>query len=480
MKSLLALAALTAVIVILLLGTVAWTDPAAQEQRQVETAIAMREAAAVAPLGLIVKRIWLGTLGALGIAVGIAALGTSIAWARYSNIRSAIQARIVHAHHALYPVVAEQRPGTLTLSTPVNEQKAQIVAALTNGVVTRLPGGAVKPIVNPSQPDEALLPAGGRSEIAADKAVAVDMIEKPHWLIVGQTGSGKSTATRYILSEVANRYPAEFIICEPGGVDWNSQANARSEPGIAAAVAATYAELERRQDLLRRADLQHVSQLRDLPYVVLVVEEMEAVLDNLRDLDKEEAKNTLIRLRNIARLGRKSGIALVAVTQAARTDVFDSHVRTNLANVLLFRNSQTTAEMFRLKDVTLPSLPTGTAYSLTHGAYVKFPKVVRPVLPTSPLYREDPNVIDVTPATVTTVATDDEEAAYLASFGAVAPVATVVERIPDGRCPTAEEAAAMREHYARHHSKTRVCMTFYGYKDGDVWNYVAAALRGDL
>jgi hypothetical protein len=231
--------------------------------------------------------------------------------------------------------------------------------------------------------------------------------------------------------------------------------------------------------------------------VVLVVEEMEAVLDDLGDLDRSAQKATRIRLRQIARMGRKAGCALVAVTQAARTDVFDSHVRTNLANVFLFRNGQTTAEMFRVK-VDLPGLAQGMAYSLQHGAMVQFPRMTtRPDLKMSRLYNErfdkpdlkrvaeeeviDAEVIDadgaVVAGTVATVGT-----ATTGQMGAFQTVATVPEangQLPK-RMPTPVEAAAMRAHYDRTKSQSAVCRRFYGYKDAAVWDWVSKALRSEI
>jgi hypothetical protein len=46
--------------------------------------------------------------------------------------------------------------------------------------------------------------------------------------------------------------------------------------------------------------------------------------------------------------------------------------------------------------------------------------------------------------------------------------------------PTPIEAARMRAHYARTHSKTGVCMRFYGYKNDDVWEWVRLALEGKI
>lgn len=302
----------------------------------------------------------------------------------------------------------------------------------------------------------------------------IDPLTRPHWLLVGQTGSGKSTAVRTIANELSRRYPTEFVICEPGGVDWNSQANAYSDHGIAQAVAAVYAEFERRQEALRHADAPHITALPQIPpYLYLIVEEMEAVLDNLKDLDRDAAITMRVQLRNLARMGRKEGVGLIAVTQVAKADVFDTHVRSNLANVFLFRNAQGVAEMFRLgRQVDLPSLPAGVAYSMAHEQLIQFQPVPRPVLPLSPVYHEDgttggTNRLATTP-----------QPAFL-------PLQPVVMEIPGngagkllidhGRGPTSAEAAEMRRLYLHGASLNRLCFQFYGYKDDVVLAYVREA-----
>ncbi len=474
-----------------------WFDPASTDAREARIERAEAQARVLAPLWLVVKQ---GLLVAAGVAGVVLLVGGSWEFVLWLRLRR----KLVFPQHALYPAIVDEPfrlpfgvrvlggPGEdpVRVRPPVNEDKAQIVAALTNGTLDRLPAGAVRPIINPPKGEEMLPAPEPAGLLTAGEAVDVDLVTRPHWLLVGQTGSGKSTAARFVLAEMGRRYPCEFIICEPGGVDWNTAAAAWSEAGIAEAVKRVHDEMRLRLDRLREADKSHVRELGDVRYLVLVVEEMEAVLDDLGDLNKDAQKKTRIRLRQVARMGRKAGVALVAVTQAARTDVFDSHVRTNLANVFLFRNGQTTAEMFRIKGVELPGLPEGKAYSMAHGNLVQFPRVTeRPALRVSSLYNErtsppdlrrvvEGDVLDedgdVVAGTVATVATDTT--GETRSFQSVA---TVADRLPKRR-PTPDEAAAMRAHYARTHSHSATCVRFYGYKDKAVWDWVAMALRGQI
>ena len=143
-----------------------------------------------------------------------------------------------------------------------------------------------------------------------------------------------------------------------------------------------HGELLRRQDLLRTADVDHVRDLPEpLPFVILVVEEAEATLDDLRLTDRATRDATVISLRNLARMGRKCGICLVMCTQSGTADLLDTHMRRNFGTVLLFRSEHTIPEMWRLKGVKLSDIKPGWAYSVRHGAMVSFPMTARPVLP---------------------------------------------------------------------------------------------------
>ena len=161
----------------------------------------------------------------------------------------------------------------------------------------------------------------------------------------------------------------------------------------------------------------------------------------------------------------------MAVTQSGTTDVFDSHVRKNIGNVLLFRSEHTVSEMWRLAGVRLSDLAPGWAYSVRHGAMVSFPMTARPVLQL------------VQPAGYTAGIPVDNWPGYN-GCDPVVPVASgcdpVVQRLEAGRQPDPTTAAQLRRLYADGWSKTRLCVECWGYKDGVVWSYLDAALGGEL
>ena len=314
--------------------------------------------------------------GGLLLAFLLVVIGGAIALVQWMARRS----RQIGAKDGLFPTIDHGRGRYANL----NEPGAQSLAVLAAG---RRPTAALAGRVIDAQyrttPEPAALPEPEpmAAPLTVASVTAVNPRTAPHWLLIGTTGSGKTSASYAILSELARRAACEFCITEPGGVNWGAQTTATRTPEIAQAIIGVQREMERRQDLLRRFDVDHVQDLATpLPYLVLVTEETDAVLDDLRLTDRETRTATVIALRAIARMGRKAGVCLMAVSQSGTTDVFDSHVRKNLSNVLLFRSEHTVSEMWRLPGVRLSDLAPGAAYSVRHAGLVQFPHVARPQL----------------------------------------------------------------------------------------------------
>jgi hypothetical protein len=376
------------------------------------------------------------------------------------------RSRQIGARDGLYPRMDHGRGRYADL----NEPGAQSLAVLAAG---RRPTAALAGRVIDAQyrtaPDPAALPEPEAQPLTVQAVTAINPRTAPHWLLVGTTGSGKTSASYAILSELARRAACEFVITEPGGVNWGAQTTATTTPEIARAILGVQREMERRQGLLREYDVDHVQDLAEpLPYLVLVAEETDAVLDDLRLTDRETRTAAIIALRAIARMGRKAGVCLMAVSQSGTTDVFDSHVRKNLSNVLLFRSEHTVSETWRA-GVKLSDLPPGAAYSVRHAAFVQFPHLARPQLP-QPALSDGGILVDNWPTTV--------------PVAAVAPVVggsgPIVERLQPGREPDAQLAAQLRSLHAAGWSKTSLCNAAWGYKDGAVWQILDRVLGGEL
>lgn len=385
---------------------------------------------------------------------GFVVSGGSIYIVRWMSYRS----RHIFAVNGLYPHVYEGRA-----FVNLNESGAQRIAALSHckpsaSVVSKV-AESWQQIGNQ---DPALIPGPAAAEpvpLSVSDVMAFDPKVSPHWLFIGSTGSGKTCASYQVLSQFNQLHGCEFVITEPGGVNWGDQATATKTVEIADAIIDVQEEMERRQALLRKHDVDHVSELpQPLPYLVLVSEETDSVFDDLRLTDRTLRTHAIIALRAIARMGRKAGVCLVAVSQSGTVDVFDSHVRKNLGNVLLFRSEHTVADSWRIGQ-KLNGLPAGMAYSVAHEDFVQFDRKKRPQL----VQKWSPKA-----------------ALSGASVVPVVPVvggsSVVVQRLERGCEPDEQLAEQLRQMHRSGISKTRLCEQIWGYKDGVVFGILNKVL----
>lgn len=412
-----------------------------------------------------VNALWDGLLfevvaGALAASIAVILVAGTVAVARKLWLWS----RTISARNGQFPLIEAghdyanyNEPGAQTLAAIA--AAAGRVSAPTAARVAREHLNPQPPNVRVYKPDAPALPAP--RVLTLDAITRADPRHHPHWLEIGGTGAGKTIASYYILERLAASGLFQFAICEPGGVHWGNRARAITTYTIAEEIAAMHAEMERRQALLRQHDVGHVYDLPSpLACQMLVIEEIDTVLDDLRMTDKAMRTSTIVKLRGIARMGRAAGICLFAVSQSGTMDVFDSHVRRNMSNVLIFRSQPSVTEAWLIKQ-SLMGLSSGQAWSVRHGGLIQFP------------YTPRPDIIDAVPLQLPQpVAREGTETAYNRQLeGAVEPVATgcaavepILPRLQAREEPDTETAAMMRELYAQGWSLNALCRKLYGYK----------------
>lgn len=364
-----------------------------------------------------------------------------------------IKSRQIKPKDGLYPYIYDGRGGFINL----NEDGVQNLAVVAS-LAKLTPAMAAKLLESQMQPS---LPAIEEKVIEPVlNGVYPDLFKTPHTLLIGTTGGGKTSASYDILSNLAKTFTCEFLITEPRAVNWGTQAVATETVEIAEVILKVAEEMERRQRLLGKHDVDHVSKLpTPIPFLVFVSEELDAVLDDLKLLDRALRIKAIIALREIARMGRKAGICILAVSQAGTTDVFDAHVRKNMGNVLLFRSEHTVAQAWRVGQ-KLTDLKAGQAYSLKHQTLVQFNNCNRPQLPPFDLSAKAEKQLP-------TLATAQLQA-----------VGEELQRLGRGEQPSEQLSIQLRRLYADGASKTALCNQVWGYKDGTVFELLNKALNG--
>ena len=178
----------------------------------------------------------------------------------------------------------------------------------------------------------------------------IDLKENPHSYIVGQTGSGKSVATKVILTSLINMYSSneiELYLCDLKRVELNLFANTSHCKKFVYTVSDTteliadlLEETNRRYDLFMRnnvTDIESYNKLngvKKLKYQVLYIEEMVLLLED----SKKKAQKLLKQLMAIS---RASGLYVICTTQRPSSDIIDNVVKSLISNRIVFKVEDT-------------------------------------------------------------------------------------------------------------------------------------------
>lgn len=170
--------------------------------------------------------------------------------------------------------------------------------------------------------------------------IVFDMVKNPHLLIAGETGSGKSTQLRSVITSLIKAIPSEqlkLFLCDLKRSEFHLFRNIEHVEGVFNSAKEMLpmlllelkAELERRGDLLDHNEVAHIDDLPNPPhYIVLAIDEV-ALL-------KSEKKLMGI-VEDISAIGRALGVFLILSMQRPDRDVLDGKLKNNLTVRMGFR-----------------------------------------------------------------------------------------------------------------------------------------------
>lgn len=383
----------TAVVLLLIVGALIFggyllravgcaLDASCQAQRAHAAAAAQAQSDALAPLVLWVKRVGLGALIVFLLSLAAGAVAGAIS-AFALAARARVRSGLVPAEHGLYPAVArttdEKRriwsPPAMQLSAPPNEPRAQIVAALTNGIVDRLSSGAMRPILRPTPDEPALLPdlepaalalpahasiytAPLPSELAlllgvgAEHDIALPLRNLGGGVIGGLQGMGKSELMAALMAgllrqDASGRKLRLGLIDMKGGLDFARIPGnlaawqwpiATNEAQAVALITQLQAEIKRRTTLMIAAGAANIETYNArrngsaLPYLIVLVDEImlltaPALAAGLSRLDRADSREFTRQAQNCLAVGRASGVSLIMATQKPSADVVPTTLR---------------------------------------------------------------------------------------------------------------------------------------------------------
>ena len=200
----------------------------------------------------------------------------------------------------------------------------------------------------------------------------LDILQQPHTLIAGSTGSGKSVLINGIIYTALYKAPPQlqFILIDPKRVELYQYKplphclQYASEPDeIAAMLAAAVALMDDRYKALQAQGLREWSG----GHIYIII-------DEFADLMTTQKRDTLPQLQRLAQLGRAAHLHLIAATQRPTKDIINGQIKVNMDARLALRcpTAQDSRNIINTKGAeTLPRF--GFGYYLT-------PETTRPEL----------------------------------------------------------------------------------------------------
>lgn len=176
-----------------------------------------------------------------------------------------------------------------------------------------------------------------------ERFVVYDMVEHPHLLVAGETGSGKSTQLRSMLTFLMQRFTTDklqFYMADLKMAEFhlfkgmpNVIANETNEKRVHSMLLKIEAELKRRGQLLNDHEQAHIDDLPAEvapPYIIVCIDEFALLKGHKKIMDLVE---------EISSIGRALGVFLILSCLRPDAEVMDGKLKNNLTVRMAFKAS---------------------------------------------------------------------------------------------------------------------------------------------
>lgn len=167
-----------------------------------------------------------------------------------------------------------------------------------------------------------------------DSPYCFDLVQTPHLLVAGTTGSGKSIFVINLITSIYLHNPtAEFILIDPKKTEFKQFEKLDRVNFIDNAEQAKNAlndlcdEMEKRNELLSLKGLKNIENSGFI-YKIVVIDELSGII---KSIEKQ--------LEILCAKARSSGIHLVLATQTPTAEIFSTSIRHNVPSRIAFRTS---------------------------------------------------------------------------------------------------------------------------------------------
>lgn len=184
----------------------------------------------------------------------------------------------------------------------------------------------------------------------------LNMADRPHLLIAGSTGSGKSVALNGIITSLLmTESPArcQFVLIDPKKVELVQYASlphslryASEHPDIVRALRWSVEETERRFSVMQRQGVKEYAG----PHLYVII-------DELADLMVSIKKETLPLLQRLAQIGRAARVHLIACSQNIMAVTIPTVLKCNFPAILGLRTANAQQSRFLISATGCEMLP---------------------------------------------------------------------------------------------------------------------------
>lgn len=165
-----------------------------------------------------------------------------------------------------------------------------------------------------------------------NQPIAFDLADYPHLLVSGETGSGKSSLLRAILTTLMlAKQPTDvrFLLGDLKRSEFGLYRNIEhvdgvhiTAPTLLPALRVIKVEMERRGDLLDKHDVPHIKDLPvKLPYIIVAIDEVALM---------RREKEIMAIIEDISSVGRSLGVLLILSMQRPDAEVLNGRLKNNL------------------------------------------------------------------------------------------------------------------------------------------------------
>ena len=184
----------------------------------------------------------------------------------------------------------------------------------------------------------------------------LNLANRPHLLIAGATGSGKSVALNGIIHSLlmtSSPFSTQFVLIDPKKVELVQYAKmphtaryASSHPDIVRALQWSIEETDRRFTSMQRDGVKEYAG-----------PDLYVVIDELADLMVSIKKETLPLLQRLAQIGRAAHVHVIACSQNIMAQTIPTVLRCNFSTILGLRTCNAQQSRFLISATGCEMLP---------------------------------------------------------------------------------------------------------------------------